>query len=1124
MRKNKITTSFLHTRFSSVMTCLIVLFAWLNVHAESGNFQKLKITLTVKNELIEKVIDKIESVSDYRFVYNVKDVDLSRKVSLTVKNQNIDEVLKILFKNTSTIYKVRENQIILSNYVKKNSNDSSSNLDQQKIIEINGVVKDENLQPLPGASVIVTGASKGVVADSQGKYSLKAPYGAILNFDFIGYETKKVVADKEIIDVQMFPSVEKLNEVVVTGIFDRAKESYTGAATFINKKQLEAFESRDLLKTISNIDPAFNIVANNQFGSDPNSLPDINIRGLSSVPNKSEQELDALQTGERANLNTPLFILDGFEISLQRMLDLNQDEIETVTILKDASATAIYGSRGANGVVVLTSVKPKSGKLKVNYSSNFNAEVPDLRSYNLLNAPQKLELERLAGLYTSDKFNQQILLDRTYNIKLKAVQEGVDTYWLSKPVQTGIGQTHNLSLSGGDPAFRYSLNLQSRKITGAMKGSDRSNFNGSINITYLLNKLRFTNILSIGFNNSENSQYGSFSEYANLNPYWRPYDENGDQPIQYGVNEPGFNPVFNPMYNASLSGFDKSKYTDIRENFNLEWTLNESFKVSGTVGYNRNLGQSDKFVSPFSTNFFNTSDDKLRGSYNLNTRESSTINAQTTLNFAKVIDKHSIYVGVNGSVRETKSVSYAIGVTGFAHDRLDFISMGAQYQGTSPGGSEGTTRSLGITSNASYSYDNKYFADLSYRLDGASSFGKNSRFAPFYSLGFGANLSKTKFVQEKLPFITNLRPKYSYGVTGSLQFSPYDALTTYQYLINDDRYGGNLATAIKGLGNPDLKWQTTFQHNFGFELGLWKNLISINSNYYYKLTEDLITQVNLPLSNGFPNFTENLGDVLNQGIETDLSFNAIRRNAKGWAWSITTGISHNRNKLVKLSEAMKIISKLNEAYNVGKSEPNLLYREGESMSALYVVPSLGIDPATGREMYIDADGNPTFTYPTYNRVFTGLTQPKVNGRISSNLSYKNFRLNLGFSYRLGASIYNSTFASRIETNDFTRNVDQRVYDNRWRQPGDQVAFKSLTSNDPTYITSRFVQKESTLTLNTLNFDYKVPTEWLKKHLNMERLTVSYSTNDLLYISTIKQERGIGYPFSWRHSLTLSFGF
>ncbi len=1020
------------------------------------------------------------------------------------------------------------NETQASENPKVSYNDTKENLLQEKKRVISGFVKDrETRETLPGVTVLISIGEKhltGTVTDAEGNFQFEIPEQADkLTVSMIGYKEESFPLDGKL-EFKIFLSTafEEIEEVVVTGIFNKAKESFTGAATFITKQELESFESRDILKTIGNIDPSFNIVLNDELGSDPNKLPEINIRGTSSLPSKSEQELNDLQDDERVNLNTPLFILDGFEISLERMMDLNQDEIQSITLLKDASATAIYGSRGANGVVVLTSVRPTAGKLKVSYRGSYNMEAPDLRSYNLLNAEQKLELERIAGLYTSEDFDKQISLTQSYSNKLHSIKEGTDTYWLSQPVQVGIGQTHNISLTGGDAAFTYSLNFQYKNITGAMKGSDRNTFNGSINISYLLKRFRFINSLSLGLNNSQNSLYGSFSQYASLNPYWRIHDSNGEVVKLLGEGDPMMSPAYNPLYDAGLGGYDKSRYTNIRENFQLEFEIRDGFKVKGGVGYTRNISGSDKFLPPNHSTFYGVSDPDLQGSYKYRYSERSTFNGSLTVDYAKVVGGHNFFVGLNGQMRESTSSSYGMDLTGFPHDRMDFISMG-KYKGDSPLGMEQTTRSVGFTTNVNYSYKYRYFADFSYRLDGASSFGENSRFAPFYSIGLGWNVNRMKFFTEHLPMISSLRLKYSYGVTGSLQFSPYDAMTTYFYMTSEDRYDGNLPASVFRMGNPDLKWQTTFQHNLGMNLSLWESLVSMNANYYYKRTEDLITTVTLPLSNGYTTYTENLGDVLNQGVEVSATVAILRRRSR-LKWNMTGAISHNRNKLLRLSEGMKHINKLNEHNNLGELTPNYLYREGESMNALYVVPSLGIDPATGKEMFLNQKGQPTDIYPLFNRLPHGLSQPKVNGRLSSNWTYKNFRVNMGFSFRLGANLYNSTLVSKVETTDLTRNVDARVLDERWRKPGDIASYKSLVIEEATQMSSRFVQEEATLTLNTLSLDYKLPIDWLKKYLNVTRASISYSTSDLLYFSTIKRERGTGFPYAQRHNLSLSIAF
>lgn len=1125
MKERRFSTSRCRV-FKGMTCCLLKLFLCIPIFGLANIPVRAQAhSISISQQPLVDALKEIESSTGYHILYNSGDIKNLECSRLQIEQADISQVMKQCLAKTNLGFEIDGKQVVI--FKQEAQQEAKSKL-------ITGVVRDKLTgETLPGVHVIAQKNNKkitGCITDANGKFSLRMPIDVdAIAVSFIGYKAKLVpIGNKTAFNVSLEAEVQQIDDVVVTGIFNKAKESYTGAATFISKVELEDFESRNLLTTISNIDPAFNIVVDESIGSDPNKLPEINIRGTSSIStatkdnNLATGDFEDLKDNERVNLNTPLFILDGFEISLQRMMDLNQDEIQSVTILKDASATAIYGSQGANGVVVLTSVHPKAGKLKINYSGGFNIEVPDLRSYNLLGASDKLALEKEAGLYESENFNDLLMLQKAYNDKLKTVLEGTDTYWLSKPVQVGLGQNHRVSLSGGDPAFRYRMSFQFRNTQGAMKGSVRDNFNGSLNISYQLNNLRFSNILTLGFNVSDNSQYGSFSSYASLNPYWREYDEDGQILQQLGLDDPTMSPVNNPLYNASLGSFDEKKYTNINENFQLEWTVNEALKLNGRVGYSKNSSTSDKFTSPDHTDFIGKEDD-LKGKYIYTTSESSTLSGQFTLSYGKVFaEKHRLFVGVNSNIRESRRVSYGMSVTGFANDRMSFISLGTQYSGSTPFGSESITRSVGFTSNVNYIYNNMYYIDLSYRLDGASSFGKESRFAPFYSAGIGWNVNRTKFFQEKLKAVTMLRLRYSYGVTGSLQFSPYDAMTTYEYLSGDNRYDGNLGALIKKIGNPQLKWQTTYQHNTGFDLSLWNNKFSLGGNFYYKKTEDLITSVSLPLSNGYSSYTENMGDVQNIGLEINASVQLLSETNHRPGVSLRGSMSHNRNKLLKLSDELKRINLVNES-NTDNDKPVYLYREGESMNALYVVPSLGIDPISGQEVFVNEKGQMTFDYPTFNKIPVGLMQPKVNGRISSNFTYKNLRMSIGCSFRLGASMFNSTLASKVETTDLTRNVDARVFEGRWRKPGDIAQYKGLTNTSPTYMSTRFVQDEKTWSLNTFSLDYMVPRDWLQKNLRLSRMNISYSTNDLIYISTIKRERGTSYPFAWRHDISLSIG-
>ncbi len=1101
---NPVRIRLLKTLLTMKFLCFLFL---LSISASATTFsQDAKLTLSMEDVALTDVFLSIREKSDFSFIYNTDDLRDIRLKSVRVKDASIQEVLDIVLKRSGFIYKIENNVVVIHPNV--------SNDEKKKVI-IKGYVYDENKNPFPGVTVKLKGVSLGTVSNSKGWFSIELPVEkGILEFSFIGYKLKQLPFSHETGQVKVFmeTDMQQVDEVVVTGIFNKAKESFTGAATLITKEQLMEFKSPTLLKTLANIDPSFNVIQNNDIGSDPNKLPEINIRGTTSIPSNIED----LQAGERANLNTPLFILDGFEISLERMMDLDPEEIESVTLLKDASSTAIYGSRGSNGVVVLSSVKPKQGQLRVNVSGSTNFEIPDLSSYSLLNAREKLEIERIAGFYIGENVQEELRFRDLYSKKLRAVEEGVNTYWLDKPLHTGVGQNYRLNMSGGDSSFRYSMSASYNNLVAVMKGSYRNNFNGSLNISYYKNKIKITNVVSVGVNGSSNSKYGEFREYTRLNPYWELYDENGDMYKKFGRGDLVIGEVNNPLYASLLDSKDERTYTSIRNNTNVEWEPYEGIRLGLRAGISQQISESDKFTPPNHVEFEDEDDVRKKGEYLYSNSKSLVWNMDMTFSYAKVIDKHTFFVGFNGSIRESQSRGYSVSVQGFTHDQLDFISMGSQYKGDVPGGSETTVRSVGITGNVNYNYKQMLYVDGSYRLDGASSFGEHGRFKPYYSGGVGWTASRLKFFQDYLSSISTLRFRYSYGVTGSLQFTnPYQAMTVYKYSISS-RYNGYIGATIMGYGNQDLSWQYTYSHNLGMDLSLLRGKVSFGVNVYRRKTEGLTTTMDLPLSHGYDNYTENRGDVENKGIDADISIRIIRK--KEFSWSVRAGIAHNRNKILKLSEAMKSLSA--KAEEEGTVDPNYLYRVGESMDALYVVPSLGIDPNTGREVFINQRGEPTYEWQPENRRSYGVKQPKVNGRFSSSIRYKGLSLTASFGVRLGGQIYNSTLVSKVESADLKFNVDKRVYSDRWRYPGDWAKYQLLNGKAASKQSSRFVQDESTLEFRSLNLSYNFPREILKR-LNLKGGSFTARMNDILYISTVKRERGTSYPFSYKPSFSLS---
>lgn len=1012
---------------------------------------------------------------------------------------------------------------------------SKSDVAQQKIKNgwriVKGQVKSEQGEPLIGVTVYMEKGKVSGVTNIDGMYEITIPNTLVtLSFSYVGMEMAQLTIESGKTDVTrnlIMHSNTTIKEVVVTGIFQKNKNAFTGSVSTISNKELKEFGNKNLLTSIANIDPSFNMLMNNQFGSDPNHLPDVQIRGTANLPT-----ITNLQDNTRTDLNTPLIIMDGFEINLTRMMDLNEDEVESITLLKDGSATAIYGSRGANGVIVIKRKSPKAGRLRFTYSGSLNIEAPDLTGYHLLGSADKLELERRSGYYDSTDPMRDFRLKRRYSELLSEVVRGVDTDWLSKPLRAGVGQRHNIRLEGGDESFRYATSLQYNQVTGVMKGSQRSSFNGSITLSYNHFGLLFTNDLNIGYTHSDESPYGSFSDYTRLNPYWKPYDDTGNLIKMFDTNVDFYgslrNLPSNPLYNALLNQKDSQQYTDITDNFSIEWRPFEGFVTRGRVGFTWTNRESDYFRPAKHTMFeadeYQTYEGSLRkGCYRYGVGKVTNYEVALTESYSKLLaEKHLVYAAVNWNVMSNFLRNYLFVVEGFTDEKLDFPSNALQYQkGGKPSGGEARTRAVGLVMNANYSFDNRYYTDLAYRIDGSSQFGKNRRFAPFYSIGIGWNMHNEKFMKD-VYFINRLKFRASYGQTGSQKFNAYQAVATYNYYLND-RYNRWTGAYQKALENPDLEWQKTNKWNGGMELNLFDNRLNFVADVYFDYTSNLLSSLNLPLSNGFTSYIENIGKVENKGFEVKATAFLLRNEQKRLSWSVTGSLVHNEDKVVKLSQAMK--DEYAKRLLVGGIEPNSVIREGESQYTIYAVPSLGIDPSTGFELYRKRNGEITYVWDAADRIACGVNQPKYRGMLSTMMRWKDFTANVSFGYRFGGQLYNSTLVSRIENADKLYNVDERVFKDRWQKPDDRTFFKGLTNQSPTYSTSRFVQDERTLSCQNIHLSYMLSNNpWLKRNFGIQVLTLSSDLSDLFYFSSVKQERGLSYPYSRRFSFTLSVNF
>lgn len=1089
---------------------IFVFVASLHVSAALHSQNKM-VTLHLKGVSLEEVIQSLKLQTDYGFFYNIdsKDIKKMTNISVDVKNMALEDVLLQILKGTNLTYSIVNDVVILNTRNSIVVNDSV-----RKNHVLVGRVMDMNKEPLPGVTVRLENTSMGTATNFEGVFSFRLPVekGKLI-LSFVGFKTKGVEfkLPSDTLKIVLEEEVENVEEVVVTGYFNKAKDSFTGSEVTIETEELKKVGALSITQALSAFDPSIRLAESLTNGSNPNVLPDITIRGENGF------DLRANADDATTNPNAPLYILDGVEVSAERVYDMDVNRVESITILKDASATALYGSRASNGVIVITTIRPKSGQIRVSLNANYNISVPDLRDYNLMNAEEKLEYERLAGLYQDTDYLEQCKLDELYNSRLEEVRKGVNTYWLSQPLTTSLNQRYSINFEGGDEYFRYGIDLRYDTDKGVMKQSGRDRL--GINLTFNYNigtNFFIRNDLAVDNVKAKNSPYNEFYLYANQNPYDRIYDENGKFVEKLSSGD------WNPLYNAHLAKKNTSTYTSIQDNFNIDWRIIPALRLQGRISYTRQFDKRDLFKSPESLDYSTETDPKKKGTYFRSNSQSDKFDGNLTLQYNKVLGVHSLNVGVGSNLTESTEEGDSYTGVGFVNPNMIFIGAATSFkENSSPDGSYDKSRLVGFFGNVNYGYDNRYFLDLSFRTDGSSKFGRNSRFAPFWSVGVAWNVHKEAFWSgdEK----SSLKLRASVGSTGTTNFSSTQALTTYNYDFSKI-YNGVFGVSLAGYGNPELKWQNTISYNVGVDMTLLKGLVTFNGDFYIKNTENLLLPLTVAPSTGFSSYVENIGKLRNTGIEGRLRLNLIRDTQRDLRWNVTLSAFHNKSKITKLSNQLEEINKYanSDWYNQG----TVVYRQyeaGRSQTALMMVRSGGIDPATGNEVYIKRNGELTFEYDANDKVKCGDMKPTIEGNVNTNLTWKGFTLYMLFKYQFGAKAYNGTLASKVEGANPYKNADKRVLYDRWKEPGDHAKFRRIDDRTSPYQTTRLVFDNDLFSLSSVSLSYELPRE-ISQKIYADRVRLMLSTTDVFRLSTIKQERGTSYPFARTFNLSLNVTF
>lgn len=1092
--------------------------------------QSERVTFDLRNVSVKAVFDEIQKQTNLSFLFNPEQTRDLGLVSMNVNNETVKSVLDKLFLGSGLSYRFRQDLIVVYREGKELEDNKS------REIKISGKVTDEKKIPLPGVTVLVKEMGLGVATDVNGHYDLRLPVVRDTNFSitfsFIGMLSQTIkYTGQDTINVVLKEEVKKMDEVVITGYLNVRKESFTGNTTTVTKDQLMKVNAKNVIAALQTFDPSFRIKDNKLWGSDPNALPEFNIRGETSIGQMKGLDIEQQKRTQRTTLennpNLPVFILDGFEVDVQKIYDLDVNRIESMTILKDAAATAMYGSQAANGVVVVTTVAPKPGEMQIYYNFAGNIDCPDLSDYNLCNAAEKLEVERLSGLYTSEDPEEQIRLTAKYYEKLNAIKKGVDTDWMSQPLRNAFGHSHSLNVSGGEESIRYGIDLNyNASKNGVMKGSFRHTYGAGLTLDYRAGTwLQLLNSISYTVTDAEDSPYGNYTTYTAAQPYAEIYDADGHLlKMIEGANSSSVNPLWMVENLASFSG--KNKERDLTNNFQMNINILDGLMVKGQLGLRRKDGRSDSFTDPQDPNFdAAAAEDKGRlsrtASYSWNW------DAKLMVYYNHTFKGHFINATAGVEFSENQNESESFVLTGFPLGDL-YDPQFAAKQPEKINTTESTSRKIGILASANYAYNDIYLLDASLRMDGSSDFGRDKQYAPFWSFGVGLNMHNYAFLKNNW-LISRLKLRASYGSTGNVGFSPYEAVTTFETATDAWFFTGPAAALIK-LGNSNLTWQTTDKLDIGFNLGLLNDRIVLEGSYYRNDTRDLIDDVQIPAYSGFTSYKENSGSTLNEGFE--LSLNSTLFQDANWMVTFMGNIASNKSKITKLSEEMNAYNEQilaeyeneNTKYKDVLSRPLMLYYEGKSLSAIYAVRSEGIDPANGRERFIKKNGMSTYTWDANDQVVVGDTEPDAKGAFGLNVAWKGISLNAYFSYQWGGQSYNSTLAEKVENADIVNsNVDKRVLSERWKNAGDVVPYYDLTQKRTQNPTSRFVQNDNRLDFTSLSVRYDFNSQMIYKW-KLKSLSVQFSANDLYKWRSVKEERAINYPFARSFSFSVNVGF
>lgn len=1090
----------------------------------SASSYSQRITLKGENIPFSQLVDAIRQQTGYTVFTSKTLLAEAESVTIDVEDVSLMEFLEQVTAGQPIVYQLEDKTISLSRKVSSERAPlaRTSTFAGVHQVEATGTVRHaETKEPLAGVTVRLKGTTTVASTDRDGRFRIAVSVSGspserpVLLFSYIGLKPQEAIFEGQPLEILLTSQADAIKDVVVTGIFQRDRESFTGSSMTYTGQELRLVGNQNVLQSLKTLDPSFAIIENNLFGSDPNRLPDIEIRGKSSVIGLTEEFA--------SNPNQPLFILDGFESTLAIISDLSMDRVESITLLKDAAAAAIYGSKAANGVVVVETKRPVAGRLRVNYTLNGNVGFADLTDYNLMNAREKLQFELLSRFYGGLNADGVIIPganlnnEARYYARLQEVERGVDTYWPNEPLRTALTQRHTLFAEGGDASLRYSLSFNHGLTNGVMQGSDRQATSGNVRLLYRSGHVSVNNSLTID-QVTAHLEPTRFSAFSRANPYHRKFDADGNINMileDFRVTASGLEPIYSPLYNDANLNLNRDGTQGFTNNFEIEWRVRPALRARARFGIRSSSIRKVMFRSPFNTEFLSI-DALERGQYAETNGKHLNYDGDASLTYGKVFNEVNILNAVMGMrLEQAFRQESAFQVRGFIDDEFSNPNFALGYpEGQRAAYTESKRRGASFFMNMGYSYDHRYLVDATLRSDGSSVYGSDRQFSNIWSLGLAWNIHNEAMF-DGVEGVSQLRLRGSIGNPGNQNFDDYISMRIYRY-NNENRNPFGASTIIENMGNRNLQWQTTLDRNIGVDVTTFADRLRINVDYFVKSTDPLLVFVALPPSSGSTQVPQNMGAQITRGFTLSSDFTLIRRANTSWRVNLNA-----RRLKAKYGNLGNKLDHFNEA---NQSRSLIRYYDGASPSDLWAVRSAGIDPATGREIFINKNGHQTFRHNFSDEVVVGNSDPDLEGVLGSNFSYRGFTASVYVRYRVGGQAFMQTLFDKVEnisSRGVALNQDKRALYDRWKQPGDNALFKAISSTEQTPISSRFVADNDMLIGESFSLGYETTTaRWLRS-FGASSITFKAYMNDIFHVSTIQNERGIDYPFA--RSISFSAG-